>query len=450
MSRFILQMIMDWHEQYGILARRPFPPVNLQTAYSQLGGLPDLVSSESWPRASDGTPLHFLARIDCSELPEARGHLPSTGILQFFARVDGDMDWGNDSTAHSRVLYNEFRTGRTTSPPSDLPPIEGGWHRYDREMRLPTEPERKHYPNWPLVFDSIRTWPLLPYDPSLAVKSADFYVEVDRARAAEIVRATGYSTKALLGPRWGHLAFDKNGNREVVLPGRPLRSSAFPQAWILIERISRSLARLAHDEKAKIVSSQGGSPTKSGADPIGLLEDFDRVHQLAISWIERAKVSGLDEPTTEAVATEFMDWLRPLSADCRWEIQLLVMRSVERGMSAAVKYCGGSSKAASLVPVVYMNCLEDEHLLTSVDSFGIEVDAPRRSIRTAHHQLLGHAPAPNGSGPGSANDVLLLHLVSDGGVDFMFCDCGEIQFWMDAHDLIAKRFDRVRANTQGG
>jgi hypothetical protein len=129
----------------------------------------------------------------------------------------------------------------------------------------------------------------------------------------------------------------------------------------------------------------------------------------------------------EPEAKEYRDWRTHLGCDNRFEIAHLVSRSLKRGMSAAVKYCGSSRKAAALVPIGYMNYLEGEHCLTSPDTYGIEVQAPRRLISASHHQLLGAAPTSQHIG--ARIDVLLLHLVSDPGVDFMFCDCGEVQFW---------------------
>jgi uncharacterized protein YwqG len=46
--------------------------------------------------------------------------------------------------------------------------------------------------------------------------------------------------------------------------------------------------------------------------------------------------------------------------------------------------------------------------------------------------------------------VLLLQLNSDYGVNFMFCDVGEVEFWIDKRDLVARRFDKVFATTCGG
>jgi hypothetical protein len=64
--------------------------------------------------------------------------------------------------------------------------------------------------------------------------------------------------------------------------------------------------------------------------------------------------------------------------------------------------------------------VDGEHSMTSPDTYGIEVSVPRRRIGATHHQLLGHAPASQGVEV-RPDDVLLLHLVSDRGVDFMFC-----------------------------
>ena len=303
MSQSKIDMIMGRYEQRAILPRRPYPPVDIPPVYSQLGGLPDLLDQATWPRGNDGTPLHFLARIDCSELPEVRGPLPAAGILQFFARIDEEMDWRGGSKGHSCVLHFDTRIGAPTSPPEDLPPIEGGWHSFDREMRLPTEPKRKVFPHWPLVFESIRTWPILaPFDPSFGLDRGDYLTAVARARAAEIVRTTGWPIKAPLGPRWGHTAFDKEGSSFVALPERPFSGRAFPQAWILIDRIGRAMACLASKEKEKLQAKSGDATPSSETDPAKLLSDFHGISSSATAWVHRAALGGLDEPTTEEVA----------------------------------------------------------------------------------------------------------------------------------------------------
>src|SRR5262249_41805524 len=139
---------------------RPYPPTNLPPIKSQLGGLPLLPSLSDWPRTSTGKALHFLARIDCCELPDRRGPLPLTGILQFFARIDDDLGWAHRETDNIRVLYYPAAEGFTMAEaPDDLEPIEGDYHRFDRMLRLPDEPRARVYQRWPLSFGTIRSWP---------------------------------------------------------------------------------------------------------------------------------------------------------------------------------------------------------------------------------------------------------------------------------------------------
>lgn len=432
-----IERLMDLVEEPAILARRPYPPIGLPEVRSQLGGLPLLRSGTDWPRASDGTPLHFLARIDCAELPHARGPLPARGVLQFFARIDADMDWGDDAAEYARVLFTDHaEIGWPTAAPADMPAIQGGWLRYDCEMRLPNEPRSRVYPHWPLVFDRIRTWPGAPSYPNTDL-SGPYRDAVGRARAAEIVRTTGFSTHPLLRSTWGELGRDRDGTSIVTLP--TTGADAFPQAWIIAERIARAAACLAVEESNE-ARTEGRSP-REGLDLKGLLADLEILAEEAVEWMHRARRAGLDAAMPKADAEEFTDWLTPLSRDDRSEIQYLASRALQRGMSHAVKYCGGSPRAAALVPPFYMNCLETEHSLPSPDTMGIYVAPPRGSIGTEHHQLLGS--------PRDSEEILLLHLVSDKGVGFMFCDYGSIQFRIKAEDLVAGRFDRATASAQG-
>jgi uncharacterized protein YwqG len=64
---------------------RPYPPVELPHARSQPGGLPNLPATE-WPYGrnhdnGNAVPLHFLAQIDCAELPRVDARLPTEGML---------------------------------------------------------------------------------------------------------------------------------------------------------------------------------------------------------------------------------------------------------------------------------------------------------------------------------------------------------------------------------
>jgi hypothetical protein len=451
MQQAQIEAIMNEVEAPAVLALRPYPPVDLPETLSQVGGLPILPAEADWPRTNDGTPLHFLARIDCADLPEPRAPLPDSGILQFFARIDADMDWAEQpSDHHCRVLYARTAAGREVSPPPDLRPIMDGYHDYDREMRLPNEPETRVYPRWPLMFRTIRSWPDWPHsiqNSDEATRTA-YREAVGRARAAEIVRTTGLPTTPYQRARWGDRGFRSDGMNIMFLPAvsDSRGSTAFPHVWIIAERIARAFAVMAHEEAG---TWREGRKSREGVDAKQLVTDLEHMNGQALSWMQRARSAGLDSPLGKVEAKEFEDWLTQLMADNRHEVSYALSRAIKRGMSHAIKYCGGSRAAAAHVPAGYMNQLEEEHLPISPDTYGILVAPPRRRFRTSHHQLLGRASTSQEVEP-EDGEVLLLHLVSDRGVDFMFCDVGEIQFWIHADDLAARRFDRVTANTQGG
>ncbi len=100
---------------------------------SKFGGLPLLPINTEWPRDPSGNPLHFLAQIDCAELPW-HGRLPNTGLLSFFGRDDYEQIWSDDAdepTQNCAVLYDQtVSTDRAVrQPPQDLAPIGDGMRR---------------------------------------------------------------------------------------------------------------------------------------------------------------------------------------------------------------------------------------------------------------------------------------------------------------------------------
>ena len=114
-----IEDIMDAHRQRAILALRPYPPIDMPKTQSDLGGSPQLPAGIEWPRASDGTALHFLAAIDCAELPKTNAPLPASGLLLFFARIDEEMVW-DERNPHGipRVLYVEAGPEKPADPPA--------------------------------------------------------------------------------------------------------------------------------------------------------------------------------------------------------------------------------------------------------------------------------------------------------------------------------------------
>src|SRR4051812_31900952 len=57
-------------EQVSVILRRRVP-INKNDNYrSWLGGLPQMPSEVKWPRDKERSPLHFVAQVCCSDLPD--------------------------------------------------------------------------------------------------------------------------------------------------------------------------------------------------------------------------------------------------------------------------------------------------------------------------------------------------------------------------------------------
>lgn len=64
--------------------------------------------------------------------------------------------------------------------------------------------------------------------------------------------------------------------------------------------------------------------------------------------------------------------------------------------------------------------------------------------------MLGHAPSSQDREGINPDHVLLLQLFSDYGVTFMFCDVGEMEFWITREDLMKRDFSNVWVYACGG
>ena len=56
------------YRREAVLLHRTWPPHAGPPTNSHFGGLPKLPEKYEWPRTSSGTPLHFLAQIDCADI----------------------------------------------------------------------------------------------------------------------------------------------------------------------------------------------------------------------------------------------------------------------------------------------------------------------------------------------------------------------------------------------
>jgi uncharacterized protein YwqG len=115
-----------------------------------------------------------------------------------------------------------------------------------------------------------------------------------------------------------------------------------------------------------------------------------------------------------------------------------------------VQFAAASPRAAALIPPLYYRELEDRHLPVSAHRSRSNPAETVWHLSTSYHQMLGNAGSSQQARQVERDEVLLLQLNSDYGVNFMFCDVGEVEFWIDKRDLAARRFDKVSATTNGG
>ena len=390
---------------------RPYPPDQMLDTVSHLGGLPALPVDMEWPRASDGTAFHFLACIDLSELPE-NSELPASGVLFFFARVDDEMLWsedGDDPKDYSRVIYAPSPARTECAAPDDLGSIEGGWSNFERHFHLPDEKRFATYPRWPLLSKRIESWPDIE---ALSETPEGEYERLERARVDEAARAVAITvpTKADRA-NWGDI------RRKLVLPQDD--DHPFPQLWVMIDRISRYMVTQLSPENTDAADRDAATS--------------------ALAWVKKAAQHDLADQVDAEIAAEFKDWMQGLWVTGQYSLS----DALYQGMQSSLQFVAQDPQAAARFPKSYYKEMQAEHMPVVFDSGG-GAPEPR------HHQMLGHPRSEQEPPPIERDKVLLAQFFSDYGVEFMFCDVGVAEFWINATDLKHGRFDRAWATTDGG
>ncbi|KAF0115722.1 MAG: hypothetical protein FD150_882 [Rhodobacteraceae bacterium] len=150
----ITALIAD-RAQDSILLNRVWPVGAPVTTNSWLGGLPCLPPVMDWLRnAQSGLPQHFLAQVDCADLPTLNGTspLPRDGLLLFFSDLDEKRLSESDA-----VLYVP-KSRQSVLPralPDDLPEID---HSGGKPATHADTPGQRHYPKWPVIPTAVKIW----------------------------------------------------------------------------------------------------------------------------------------------------------------------------------------------------------------------------------------------------------------------------------------------------
>jgi uncharacterized protein YwqG len=511
--------LMDRFARPCIRLHRPFPPPRSQRGRSKLGGLPNLPSDLEWPYGGSPSgpsrgriPLHFLAQIDCRELPRGGAGLPAAGMLYFFANTDDAADWSqHDPDDFRRVLYapHVAPDQAVRLPPADIPDIGprkgalGGVYPNGYGFgHLPDDPlARKVYFEWPVQFVEIDSYP--PADavrktPEWAKLAAawearskadksfsdeygdegallDIYQEGSRERmhralyaALDLPEPAGYSEYIATSRKWRQVSEEIQG--------------AFPPIAAFASEIAVAIDHLLADEIAKVAGMEAPVAAEAANGPGGFFR----------------RLIGLDpSPPTEGEP----DWAARLFRDVKVAQRLQELRSqpdwLEDLKIVRQEAANWLLHMRVLAPGHVLDAEERERFLAWLDDLedrnwaridghrpqvrervGFAFDqamfqlarlaASREAIRRhfpdelyrmyssyifqgyAWHQMLGWFPSSQEPRPISDARVPLLMLSYDRTPGFRFCDAGELQFFIKEGDLKAGNFRFVEAQMQGG
>lgn len=381
----------------ALLLRR-VDPLHPPAARSRLGGLPCLPASVPWPRhRRTGLPLHFLAQIDLQELPDLDGTspLPRTGTLLFFADLDEDRVY-NPGDGSSRVVHTDLLAPEHPLP-DDLPPIDHG-------ARPPNRPAPRAFDPWPVTAHPVDTWPI------------DELPDLPTSRREYTTAARDACERAL-----SDLLPDK---RPLPAAATSSPEEGFPWTPALRDALCAALRRDHDTRRDDLQRSLSYLPA----------DNPRRAHV-------EAGLTALDNQDT-ALAALLRPPGAPLSPDdvAAWTTWLKT-----HPQRAHVEQLLRSTAATVVRRSILAPALRDGLPPALVEATAARL-AP--TLGDAQHLMLGSAQHKTNSTAGVG--VRLLCLDSDYGLDFMFCDCGVIEFWMDPEDLRAGRWERAVAYTAGG
>ncbi|WP_285710932.1 DUF1963 domain-containing protein [Erythrobacter oryzae] len=507
-------------ETVSVVLRKQVPIRFGEEARSWLGGLPRLPEGTGWPHADDGTPLHFVAQVDCAALPgELWGGLgPRSGWLVLF--VDFDAINEQDERPFARVLHVD-RLGPELSPPADLP---------HAQCDMPDlAVVRRHFRKWPLdlvVTDadtSELTGSALYGAPETdrVVNAHDSYAG-DRPltwRGACIVLAS-------LAAKYGAADYEREwrGNalgmmdypepditgrnavwaerRENIAAGLGgYHNPAFEkaQAWMEAELYEerragwtgRALAEidavterdhgLLEEYRAELAKAQAAGDafaTQSAESSIeyyekqlanhrkarayltdlfaqfpseaALVEEVARVGRAHLAWAKetagrlralqgRTATQDLDAPLpahewdammAEIALMKTTYWRKTFQPNLMEKIEDSVHVSLDDAMRWDIldRYCTPPASAGALDPAVVA-----------------DLEPRLRHLESGHPHKLGGVIDSYCGDPLAEGEVLLFQLASDAALGWICGDLGYVYVAMQARDLAAGRFDRIRA-----
>lgn len=441
----------------AVCFRHIFPPNFERKAMTFFGGLPLVPKSFVWPSGtarfgndkSRSISFSFLAQIDCRDLPafSLRHLLPHSGTLYFF--FDWDIAEGayDGLTPFSNlVLYvpEDPADFSEATPPDDLVDCyDRNASSYFRWLEHTDRSRRfypKTFPKWPVEPVVLRTF-ANEHPTEFDGNSAGRYQELWKSEQAKA------SIAAFGQPVTAANRFPPRDHSTVWRP-----APGFPEAWISVEIFAGSFMcelqeKIRRPEPVK--TADGGVWPDN---PEQLISGYREAFRQAESWIEKARTEGLFTALGDADRERFWVWCDALDgATGRSSTARIYDRRSARSLNSCINeafqrgpgYClSHSAETAALVGGEALEAIRWRHspLIAGLAGSGRQVT----------HQLMGAGTSIQGAPERfRESHLLLMQFDTDYGMDWMWGDCGVLQYWITPQDLKAQRFDRVIVTLEG-
>lgn len=472
LSQDKIDALLDEEARPAIMLKRIWPTDAPGDQNSWLGGLPRLPDGIEWPVNPDsGMALHHLAQIDLSEMPpiSALHQLPNTGMLWFFADIDAYLDWpvGPDM-AQARVIYHPHSTAAQNIrvAPENLPEVN---HEPDSFERVPIfrHAPFRVYARWPVTGHKVLTWDeeTLPDGATWNSGYPEALHDRMEAERAQVLGPVPERISLMPGPT--RLEKEEDGQSRTIYD--PMRAGKmFPYhnamaAEIVKEMQDRVLHQKHSDQQQmklypirqkdieKTFESLDRSKSKMADYEERLAQHRKYADMVETSYLRQK--SFVDDSAT--ILTRLKDLYRALMSENQTQpLEPSLQEAFDRVFQ---DYCVNNpsvingEKVVSRGRVRILQRSIDEPALTAAlpeEYFTGMVSNFSSFSSYSKHYLLGAKGVS--SNPTAGKDVRLAQFDTDYGMDFMFCDCGIIDFWIDPDDLADGRWDRAWAATAGG
>lgn len=462
----LIDEILEKTMRPAIALKRSCSTMSGRPGGSTLGGLPRLPKQYDWPMGfakyrrfpgPQNVPMHFLAQIDCSELPPIYPEMPDCGVLFFFALIDEAVDWDdNDPVSnYAAVIYAPSAPADTPvrTPPSDMIPIGDAQQWGMSVSHLWTDDDDPSvYPQWPVTPISFMSYPIAAQIRDLRQRSYDIGFNPMDFRQMELEEIYGRKRGKLQKASLDEFFFGDGETRTRTVDylntecGVLLfEEDVFPAFGALLHDVASAIGHAAGAKQYELKRRGDRSPDNMS---VGLMQeqaDLKNKERVARLWMSEAKKIGLSNPVGLDDKRRFQKWIRDelgpqeeWSDDYSWVFPKAMRRTMQR---AAVH-----PELWKLIDRRYLEHMYEDHEPYAEYHHKIGEFA---SIEQKNHQMGGYFQSSQKPLAHDDSRIPLLHLGSDRGMNFMFGDVGELQFFIEPGDLEKRDFSRVSVILNG-